>query len=259
MPESDRKPGYYAIIPADVRYDEQLTANAKLLYGELTALADSRGYCWATNQYFADLYGLSIKTISRLIRELETRGYIRTEMATIATGNERRIYSGAFMVIEGGMYKNVQTPSRRKVQGGIDNNVQPPLPKNVQRGMDKNVQLYNKNNTGEYNTPLPPDLKKRVAEYCGDNEALLSALLSFAELRKKKRKPILTDRQLTLLFNRLDKLSEGRPGLCVLLLDKAVLRGWDSIYPLKPDELAEIPSSDSPHRTASAQEAVQEW
>ena len=30
----DRKPSYYAVIPADVRYDPRLKPNAKLLYGE---------------------------------------------------------------------------------------------------------------------------------------------------------------------------------------------------------------------------------
>lgn len=56
--------GYYAIIPAIVRYDNHLNGNAKLLYGELTALANEKGYCWATNQYFANLYNVSIGDIS---------------------------------------------------------------------------------------------------------------------------------------------------------------------------------------------------
>ena len=44
---------YYAIIPANVRYDRRLTANAKLLYGEITALCNEKVYCWERNSYFS--------------------------------------------------------------------------------------------------------------------------------------------------------------------------------------------------------------
>ena len=86
---------YYAIIPANVRYDKNLTPNAKLLYGEITALCNEKGYCWANNSYFSELYGVSKKTISNWISSLDERGFIKSEMIYKENSKEikeRRLY-----------------------------------------------------------------------------------------------------------------------------------------------------------------------
>lgn len=70
------KPSYYAIIPALVRYDERLSASEKLMYGELTCLTNKLGFCYASNSYFAKLYGKDASTISRWVKNLEDYGYI---------------------------------------------------------------------------------------------------------------------------------------------------------------------------------------
>ena len=74
------KKSYYAIIPAYVRYDKTLTPNAKLLYGEITALCNEKGYCFATNKYFSDLYSVSNTSISKWISQLKDSGYIKIKM-----------------------------------------------------------------------------------------------------------------------------------------------------------------------------------
>lgn len=74
------KPAYYAIIPANVRYDADLKPNAKLLYGEITALCNERGYCWAGNEYFAKLYKVGQKTVSDWISSLVKQGYLTREL-----------------------------------------------------------------------------------------------------------------------------------------------------------------------------------
>lgn len=71
------KPNYYAIIPANVRYDEKLSAQAKLFYGEITALCGATGECFAGNPYFQKLYGLDKRQVIRIIKQLEERGYIK--------------------------------------------------------------------------------------------------------------------------------------------------------------------------------------
>lgn len=74
------KKSYYAIIPANVRYDEKLIPNAKLLYGEITALCNEKGYCWASNDYFASLYNVSKTSVKKWLKSLEDGGYIHREV-----------------------------------------------------------------------------------------------------------------------------------------------------------------------------------
>ena len=85
----DSKPSYYAIIPANVRYDLDLSANAKLLYGEITSLCNSKGYCWASNQYFSSLYNCSDRTIQNLLKQLSDKKYIKIR---IINNSKRLIY-----------------------------------------------------------------------------------------------------------------------------------------------------------------------
>ena len=74
------EPNYFAIIPANVRYDKNLRDKAKLLYGEITALCNKEGVCWAKNEYFADLYDVTKTTVSTLIKNLIDNGYIKSKL-----------------------------------------------------------------------------------------------------------------------------------------------------------------------------------
>jgi hypothetical protein len=75
----DEKPSYYAIIPAEVRYNKDLRANEKLLFGEITALSNTTGICTASNNYFANLYNVVPSAITKWIKDLEKHKYIEVE------------------------------------------------------------------------------------------------------------------------------------------------------------------------------------
>lgn len=79
MSENNETPSYYAILTANVRYDNNLTDSEKLLYAEITALSNKYGYCTASNKYFAKLYDVTDVTISRRISKLKQCGYLRIE------------------------------------------------------------------------------------------------------------------------------------------------------------------------------------
>lgn len=80
MNEEILSKSYYAILPANVRYDNRLKDKSKLLYGEITALCNEKGFCWASNNYFANLYSISKGTVSKLLSELKKYGYINIEL-----------------------------------------------------------------------------------------------------------------------------------------------------------------------------------
>ncbi|MCG2223141.1 helix-turn-helix domain-containing protein [Staphylococcus epidermidis] len=88
------QPNYYSIIPAHVRYDEELKPMEVIMYGELTALSNKYGYSYASNNYFAELYNVHKKTVSTWISHLKEKGYIDTVVIRDESMNvtERRIY-----------------------------------------------------------------------------------------------------------------------------------------------------------------------
>ena len=109
---SNDKKSYYAIIPANVRYDKRLTANAKLLYGEITALCNEQGYCWASNDYFASLYEVSKQSISHWIKQLCDFGYIKSDL--IYEGGTKEIKARYLTLLLGGTVENYATPTVEK-------------------------------------------------------------------------------------------------------------------------------------------------
>lgn len=78
----------YIIIEDYVAEDNKLNSTDKLVYSIIKALANSKGYCYATNRYIADKYNFSKSTISNTISKLKKCNYIHTETVDY----QRRIY-----------------------------------------------------------------------------------------------------------------------------------------------------------------------
>lgn len=61
--------------------------------------------------------------------------------------------------------------------------------------------------------------------------------MGLMENRYVRNNPMETNRSLSILLNRLKNLSGGDHAVMIALLDKAVLKNWDSVYRLEPDEM----------------------
>lgn len=115
---------YYAIIPANVRYDKELTPNAKLMYGEITALCNENGICWAENSYFANLYSVSEVSISKWINQLVKKGYIYSEI--IFKEGTKQILNRYLTILNDPIKEKFNTPLKEKFKENninINNNI----------------------------------------------------------------------------------------------------------------------------------------
>jgi len=92
-PEETAKPSYWAVLPAAIRYDTEIPAAAKLLFAEISSLTESRGYCYASNEYFLKLFGMAERTLQRHLKALESAGYIRI-LDGSGGKSRRKIYAG---------------------------------------------------------------------------------------------------------------------------------------------------------------------
>lgn len=106
--------GYYAIIPANVRYDDSLIPSAKLLYGEITALCNEKGYCWASNEYFANQYKVSKPTIQNWLKSLEEKGYIYREVKYKEGSKE--IEARYIRILGGGHQENLAGVTKKSIK-----------------------------------------------------------------------------------------------------------------------------------------------
>jgi len=119
------KPNYYAVIISEVRYNENLTPNAKLLYAEISALINMNGVCFASNNYFAKLYGKTKTTVSKWVSELVKEGFIEV----------------SFTYKEGS--KEIDNRYIKIIKGAIDKKGSAPLIKNLK----DNTTILNTNTT----------------------------------------------------------------------------------------------------------------
>lgn len=81
--------GFFLIIPAYIADDPDLCPGAKLFFGRLAQLTSQQGYCWASNEYLANLCQVSPREIRRWLLKLKEKNYISIEM----TEKDRRIFT----------------------------------------------------------------------------------------------------------------------------------------------------------------------
>ena len=239
----ESRPSYYAVIPADVRYDDSIPANAKLLYGEISALISADGFCFASNSYFMQIYGFSDPTISRLISQLEKAGYIKRELERDKSGQvvKRKIYLSVSVPQIQPPIKNDTTSPQKKGEGGIKND-------GYTNTSITDIEKENKKEKAKALTDeeLQALFIPWITDAAGDswsrkemNDLYLALVGFYAPRATKKQTPARTPAAFTALTNRLTRFSKGHAGLMVDMLERATTAGWKSVYAINDGSVPE--------------------
>lgn len=113
------RPSYFAVIPASVRYDERLKPSEKILYAEITALINIKGYCYATNQYFSKLYGVHKNSISIWINNLIKCGYLKVKYVIREIEGQKRQERRIYVVKRKEIKKEIETIQEKIVSESV--------------------------------------------------------------------------------------------------------------------------------------------
>lgn len=270
---SEIQKAYYAIIPANVRYDKRLSANAKLLYGEITALCNEKGYCWARNKYFADLYGVSDRSIKSWIKQLVDYGYIVSEiiynkdskeiearylkLPGISPGSENNFTRGGEEIFTRGGEENFPA-NNTSINNKILNKERKKEIKKERKGGEienekleeivsnkKSKNLTSGNEEIKKKTPLENQKSfNELIELYTPNKKLQEELKEHLKVRKAKK--ALSNHAIKLSLERLNEISHNDEEK-IKIVQNAIVGGWTRFYELKPDEkkrLREKPSYD---------------
>ena len=219
--DMDTTPNYWAILPADVRYDENLKPMEKILYAELTALTKKHGYCWARNKYFAQLYNVTERSIRGWLSHLEDLGYITNEFQKSNEGTLRKIHLNDI-----GKISDVEFPGEKKYSHQGGRNVPP---RGEEIFLHNNTSINNINNNNKKKYIKEKGYSNLIEDYT-DNSELIEAINDFIEMRKTIKKPP-TERAIQLILNKLSKFSSSDDEK-IKILERSIVNCWQDVYEL---------------------------
>lgn len=260
LQELEREAAFDAIIPSPVRYNDKLRPNAKLLYGEIRALCTTRGYCWASNDYFAKRYKMNERSIARFIAQLEEQKYIRVVILRDESGRVcgRRIYivfplevdendTLSHMTKKSATCPKSQGEGDQKVSQSLNNNIN-----NIYIGDCVDSSTKRKKSGLLDDTGAREELTAWARSITDDPDELVARLMDFCDMRLTRKKgpvPMGPGRKVTRLRNRLIQYSTDEAGnlsipMMLEVLDVSIFHEWIDVFPLKADARRELFGKD---------------
>lgn len=234
----ENKKSYYAIIPANVRYDKRLKLLSRMLYGEITALCNEKGYCWANNRYFAELYDVTTTTISNCINQLKQYGYITSEI--IYKEGTKEILNRYLKIVNNPIQENFNTPIKENLKDNntdinntINNTINNSPDGQEQENLTNNISSNSKQEGQLFNTGQKPKKKGEnkyitVIQNLSSNQQIRDTLEKYLNFRRQRG---LTVDQWQLIVEKFKQDSSGKTVTQIVeCIEKCIMNGRNTLY-----------------------------
>ena len=83
---------YDSVLPMSIWFNERLEPTSIKLYAITRGLANKYGYCFATNQYLADILKCTTRAVQKWLSTLVEEGYIKIQYDRTGSQTQRKVY-----------------------------------------------------------------------------------------------------------------------------------------------------------------------
>lgn len=204
--------------------DENLSKNEKLIYGHLILCFDEvKGFAYPSYPELMQVLGVKRRnSVADTVETLRSKVYIETKKGYRGANN---YYLLKYITSNKCITSNENDTSNK--------NDTPLVTKPLLNNIKDNIN--NKLNKKELKKGTNLDFM--INEYTQDEE-LKQALKDFLKMRKTIKSPM-TERALTMLFDKLDKLEDSTERK-ILILNQSIFNNWKGIFPITDNQKQHI-------------------
>ena len=206
-----------------------LKGNELIIYAVIYGFSQAENQIYnGSLQYLADWTNSTKQGVMKNLKSLVDKGCIVKNDKIINGVKFCEYYATKF----NGVLNKVEQGSEQSLMEGMQQSL-PNNINNISTNNKKDNKKESKNTYDEIVNSLVPD------------EDVKNAIYDFIKMRKLIKKPM-TDRALTMLVNKLNKLSSSKD-IQIKILEKSILNNWQDIYEYKEEKKNE--SSSRPNNT----------
>lgn len=227
----------FIIIPDAIKKSKEISSTSKLIYGDILSLSAKHGYCYANNEYFAKIYNISTRAVSKIIGQLLEFSIIDIKNNVCEFSKARQIVPMIFVDTEQKFEEvGIKVPRTKVLEGRnkSSEHIEQKFPKvgtKVQKGRNKSSNIIDNIKDNRINNRIDNKYISNFIFPKNFSPAIIRSIENFIEYRKEIKKPFKSDKSLQAKVNKWSNEIEAHGEAIVLdSIDEAIANGWQGTF-----------------------------